>query len=260
MNDVRIGTVSRQLPAQWDELTRRQLLRIVPILFRQLTPVRAQLLLLFTLLRLPWRLRHVLTPFQQADNLRLVRWLTAPSRLTKQLLPTLGPWWARLAGPGDWLAGVQVWEFSNAEHQLRKWLDTQDVAALNALVAVLYRPRRWGWQLRRLSPGYAGDDRQAFNSKTVAPRAARVARLPLAERQAVLLYYLGCRAALETSYPHLFSGDEANAQDANPWLTLIGKLPNDKFGDIERIGQRPLHTVLLFTNQFIRDAPREDDK
>jgi hypothetical protein len=257
MNDVKIGTYSRQLPAKWGELTRRQLLEIVPILFRPLTPEGTQVLLL-QLLRLPRKLWRQLTDFQVADQLRLVRWLTQPSRLTTQLLPTIGPWYRPLVGPGDWLAGVSVWEFSNAEHQLRKWTSSQANDDLDALVAVLYRPRRWFNWLRKLSPAYTGDARQVFNSKTVASRARRVAHVSLVQRQAVLVYYLGCRAELELAYPHLFSGDEANGKDPNPWLTLIGRLPNDKFGDLEQISQRPLHTVLLFTNQFIRDAPKEE--
>lgn len=257
MHTVQIGPARRQLPSDWGELTRRQLLLAVPLLFRPLAPVAARTQLLRTLLALPRGLWRGLTSFQIASHLYLVKWLTEPSRLTRQLLPRLGPWWARLAGPGDWLGGCTVWEFSNAEAHLRTWISSQDVAALNALVAVLYRPRRLGWWLHQFSPSYTGDPRQAFNSKTVAARARRVGRLPLVQRQAVLMYYLGCRAALETAYPHLFSGDEANGQDANPWLTLIGRLPNDKFGDIAQIGERPLHTVLLFTNQFIRDAPDE---
>jgi hypothetical protein len=151
-----------------------------------------------------------------------------------------------------------VWEFANAEAQLRKWVASQAPADLDRLVAVLYRPRRAFHWLRKLSPEFNGDGRQVFNEKTVAARARRVARLPLAQRHAVLLYYLGCRAALERAYPHLFSGDEGNGKDLNPWLTLIGRLPNDKFGDIAQIGLRPLHTVLLFTNQFIRDAPKDE--
>lgn len=258
MNNVQIATERRQLPATWSELTRRQLLAVVPLLFRPASPVTVQVLLLRELLRLPIGLWFRLTDFQIADHLRLVRWLTEPSKLTRQLLPVLGPWWARLAGPGDWLAGVLVWEFANAEAQLRKWISSQAEADLNRLVAVLYRPRRWLWWLRQLSPTHAGDCRQAFNEKRVAARARRVARLPLVERQAVLLYYLGCRAQLEQAYPHLFSGDEGNGKDPNPWLTLIGRLPNDKFGDIAQIGLRPLHTVLLFTNQFIRDAPTDE--
>lgn len=258
MNKLRIGGVDRQLPANWDELSRAQLLAIMPLLFRPLAPVALKAQLLRVLLAIPAGLWRQLTNFQVADLLHLVRWLTEPSRLTRQRLPLLGPVYARLAGPGDWLAGVSVWEFANAENYLRSWTETQKEAALNALVAVLYRPRRAFHWLRGLSPAFTGDHRQAFNGKTVAARAARVARLPLAQRQAVLLYYLGCRAALESAYPHLFSGDTANGKDANPWLTLIGRLPNDKFGDVEAIGKRPLHTVLLFTNQFIRDAPTDE--
>jgi hypothetical protein len=258
MNNVQFAHVRRQLPANWGELTRRQLLAVVPLLFQPTGAVAVHVQLLHLLLRLPVGLWFRLTDFQIADHLRLVRWLTEPSKLTKQLLPVLGRPWARLAGPGDWLAGVLVWEFANAEAQLQKWVKSQDEAALNRLVAVLYRPRRWFWWLRQLSPTYTGDRRQAFNEKRVAARAELVARLPLAHRHAVLVYYLGCRAALEQSYKHVFDGDEGNAKDPNPWLTLIGRLPNDKFGDIAQIGLRPLHTVLLFTNQFIRDAPTDE--
>jgi hypothetical protein len=258
MIKLQIGTLHRELPSNWAELTRRQLLHVVPLLFQPAGAVHVHVQMLHRLLRLPYAHWRGLTDFQIADLLRLVRWLTEPSQLTKQLLPTLGPWWARLVGPGDWLAGVQVWEFANAEAQLRKWVASQAPADLDRLVAVLYRPRRAFHWLRKLSPAYTGDARQVFNEKTVAKRAQRVAQLPLAQWHAVLLYYLGCRAALERAYPHLFSGDEGNGKDLNPWLTLIGRLPNDKFGDIAQIGLRPLHTVLLFTNQFIRDAPKDE--
>lgn len=258
MEDVQIADVRRQLPSNWSELTRRQLLAVVPLLFQPISPVAMQVQLLCLLLKLPVGLWFGLTDFQIADHLRLVRWLTEPSQLIKQLLPVLGRPWARLAGPGDWLAGVSVWEFANAEAALSRWVKSQANADLDRLVAVLYRPRRWFWWLHRLSPAYTGDSRQAFNEKRVAARAGQVARLPLRERHAVLLYYLGCRSKLEQAYPHLFSGDEGNGKDPNPWLTLIGRLPNDKFGDIAQIGLRPLHTVLLFTNQFIRDAPTDE--
>ncbi|MGI4762955.1 MAG: hypothetical protein ACRYF0_19745 [Janthinobacterium lividum] len=90
METLQIGTSTRQVPAIWNELRRRQLLDVLAELYSKPDPARRlRLLAILTGFRLP--LLTSLAPDVLAQLLPLTDFLSSETHLlTEQLLPTLG--------------------------------------------------------------------------------------------------------------------------------------------------------------------------
>jgi hypothetical protein len=257
------GKISRQVPANWNELSRRQLVRVSAILFagpsgahapRGIHWVKLQLL------RILFRIPHSLFNRFGAERLAALLWLTdfllQENLLTRNVLPTI---WIRkwkcpvqkLYGPGDNLKGVIYDEFAYAEIQYLQYAQAKDPVALDKLVAALYRPKRKDYGPH--SPHYQGDIREDFNSYLVEGRAKRLASLPMGQKLAILLYYQGCRNQLIAAHDKIFSSDESNKPVKHPWLQMIRHVPSDKFGPIDQIERQRVHKVLFHLNEMMRE-------
>ena len=119
------------------------------------------------------------------------------------------------------------------------------------MIATLYRPRRKDYDPS--SVDFQGDIREDFNFHLVDARVRRLARLPRAQKLAVLLYYQGCRNQLIATHDRIFSGDESNKPIHHPWLQMIRHIPSDKFGSIDQIERQWLHKVLFHLQEMMRE-------
>ena len=89
METLQIGTITKQVPSTWNELTRKQLLRVLAELYSADRPGR-RLRLLALLSGFPLPQLASLSIVTLAQLLPLTDWLSSDQhRLTAQLLPTL---------------------------------------------------------------------------------------------------------------------------------------------------------------------------
>ncbi|MBC6698088.1 hypothetical protein [Hymenobacter sp. BT190] len=200
----------------WNDLTGKQLVQVVRLLFAPREVLDLRMRLVLVLLQARWKLRlskHLMGLSEEwaAELLPLADFLLEASQLTKQLLPRLRPSWLGpvLHGPTDRLAKGDLGEWIEAEAAYHDYHKTKDVRHLNMLVAVLYRPKRTHKPDNPADDN--GDVREVFNGNTLPARAELVARLPLAVRQAVLLFYDGCRRRIIRAYEEtIFASDPEN--------------------------------------------------
>jgi len=254
MLDAQFGRHRRQLATTWNELTGAQLLAVVAL--RQQPPAPPADALLAILLDLPRRAFARLTVVQRVELRPRTRFLatTAPA-LTAQLLPclTLPRLWFEQAqhfhGPREAFRNLRFDEFIFADTYYLRYLQTQQASWLDQLVAVLYRPERAGYDPQAVT--YAGDRREDFNEHLVPARATQLARLPLATKLAVLLYYQACRRLLEQRYAYVFSDDNSQKASTNGWQEVLHELAGGVV-HLEDTAHQALHNVLREMNRVLR--------
>jgi hypothetical protein len=194
MHDIEFDGKAKKVAATWDELSRRQLELLLPILYGNYSDanqLRIEVLEVLLGVSRPLLLRltdvHLVQVFWLTDFL-----LAEPITLTRQLLPEVKP--ARLLptyyGPAAELANVSFLEFAFADAYFVAYANSQQVEWLDQLVATLYRPGR-----RMVEALAAGDRRQPFNEHVIEAQAGRLARLPRLTRLAILTWYRGCAGA-----------------------------------------------------------------
>lgn len=255
MHDIEFDGKAKKVAATWDELSRRQLELLLPILYgnyADTNQLRIEVLEVLLGVSRPLLLR--LTDVQLLEVFWLTDFLLAePITLTRQLLPEVKP--ARLLptyyGPAAELANVSFLEFAFADAYFVAYANSQQVQWLDQLVATLYRPGR------RLAEGLAaGDRRQPFNEHLIEAQAGRLARLPRLTRLAILTWYRGCRHALEQRYPHVFTPANQEQAKAHPdgWAYVLRELSGQAFGNYAETGRQLVHQVLAKMNDDLARA------
>lgn len=272
MNNAIIDGSYRDVPATWNELPRRLLLRVVQVLYqRHETELQLRFHLLAILLQVPLgTVVGLFTPVQIVQ----IKWLTdfvlGELTLTAQALPWLRrprtwfhPLPARWWGPRENFRNLRFLEFIFADAYFVAY--AQDPTAtkwLDLLVATLYRPQRRPY--RPKAAEYGGDRREEFNPVHRDARAAQVAHLPLAEKLAVFTWYRGCRLQLERDYARVFTlaHEAAAVQASDGWAHVAREMSGSIFGTLEQTERQLVRDVLARMEDDARraEAQREQDR
>ncbi len=263
MDKVEFGRRLYLVPSAWNELSREQLLRITRLHGQKFASDQAlddafRSVLLGKGARLWARLNAV----QRVELRRLVpvRFLREPqdyAPLTEQLQPYLPylKWWqglgAQLFGPRSNFRNLSFAEFIFADAYFLRYLQTNDRTQLDRLVATLYRPTRAGYAPH--SPSYGGDRREDFNENLLDDRTRQVAKLEYHVKYAVLLWYRGCRKALESRFEYVFSGENNAKGAAGGWADVLHELAGGVV-NIDTTAGQLLPTVLREMNRVLRQA------
>ena len=107
---------------------------------------------------------------------------------TRNLIPRIG----RFYGPADGLTNISFFEYIDAHHSYIEFIDTLNPVALDRLVAILYRPRKWFAGLRSRLNSWDGQLRIHYNDNQVDKRQKKVKLLPYHHKYAVFLWFRGC--------------------------------------------------------------------
>lgn len=253
--------LSCQVPEEWNELSRKQLLFTMLVFSRTDHHRTRQHHLLQNLLQLPDAEFDALPPWVLYELRSLTRFLLEdePAKpFTKQLLPVVRPYGfsRRYYGPADLLVNLSFAEFIAAESYLFRYLQKQDAASLHGFIATLYRPQRWFHSVRKRLGDYTGDNREPFNEHLVAGRAKHLAKLPVTQKAAILAWYKGCRSMLERLYPEVFSveGEESQSSKASSWEPVLRGMAGGKFGDVRHTAKVQAHQILAEMNEQLQQA------
>jgi hypothetical protein len=277
MHQLHLSNTTYQLPSRWDELSREQVIKAAYLSSQNLDAIKlAKLLFLVMTLSLPWTKRLRLQFFyffqanttERADLLMLTRSFAEFTDFTAQKLKKIGgksvpklTW----HGPNSSLANCTLWEYIKAEQYFTKYLQTKDQKWLNQLIAVLYRPARSDFH-----PDLHEDIRTPLIDSTVHSRALQIARLPLSERIAILMWFDGCRSFIIRSFPLVFKKDlgqdapELNQrlkgkQKSGSWLDMITSLSANmsQFTEIANTNLSIALTDISFRIKQQKNQPRK---
>ncbi|RNI27672.1 hypothetical protein EFA69_16265 [Rufibacter immobilis] len=185
------------------------------------------------------------------------------STLTKQLLPKIRipgtlKW---LYGPADLLGNCSFLEYIKAEAAYLGYHRTRDQRYLNRLVAILYRPRN---RAKETADTATGDTREKFNEALLERRTKQVARLPLATRQAIMLFFVGCRQQIVERHREVFPEPEQGVTEQRRaanlgWAGILKQLAGS-IKDYEPTGAQNIHTVLFHMKASILEEREREAK
>jgi hypothetical protein len=260
MIPVEIGRYDRQVATTWNELSGDQLVEVTRILGQAYERPGTRLdALLRVLLELPRPVFRQLTVVHRVELRRLVGFLHAPSEhppLTAQLLPCLTLPFLRFIeqprhfyGPREAFRNLRFDEFIFADTFYLRYLQTKQDKWLDQLVATLYRPERRPYRPKAVN--YAGDRREDFNEHLLPARAEQLAKLPAHLKQAVLLYYQGCRRLLEQRYEYVFTADTSQKATTSGWQDVLHELAGG-VPQLDATAQQGLANVLREMNRVLR--------
>lgn len=268
MNVIMLGNITKLTPSTWNELKPRQLLYIGSqwqgwkhielskqkgiseakrkaiefsriVLMQQMLEVNP--VNIFSKLT---RAYNKITAPEMVDLLNTTDFIFAENTLTENKFSRIG----NLYGPRSELKYMRIGEFAYTETAFLKYHNTGKAEHLINLCAILYRPIAKGAQF--------GDVRQLFNPQSIESRVPAICAWSEAQRQAVLLFYIGCRTKITRTYQKVFEGRSGAKESAN-WATIIIELAGNKFGAVNQVEEQFLSTVLIHLKQLAITAQKQ---
>jgi hypothetical protein len=256
MNQALIGQRTYQVPGRFVELSPAQYLGVVELLHAGLAKLELKLRLTMVLLEV----RHRPLLFAQLQRMsseqryeltQLADFCLEEPRFTKQLLPEVrvpGARRTKLHGPADAFGNLSFAEFIQAEGHFFDYQRQPEERHLNLFVATLYRPA---------GGKNPADRREAYVQGDVAGRAALVARLPLATRLAVRMWYSSCRGAYVRKYTgSLFTAPtgDGSTRPRDPretWREILAERAGSPV-NYEEYGLQPLPNIFFDLDLRVR--------
>lgn len=184
-----------------------------------------------------------------------IDFLFKENTLTKNLIPEF----RNMFGPSDLFGNVSLIEFSKADIRCKSYENTHEEKYLNELIAVLYRPAKYFWGIRK---HFTNDDdsRQPYGDKYIKNESS-IAKWPLTVRNAIYLWYKGCMGGLMERYPHVFKeSDDSGETKGFGMAGLITALAGEKFGNPEKTAETMLHHILIYLEQEAVIAEKRKSK
>lgn len=235
-----------ELPSKWSELTDRQIMDIVPLIYSGTASLPVQRLqVLKKLLKWPDETWAMLHPEQVWDLTRQIGWIWESSIGTSKL--RFFTWKGKsfyLPSPG--LKDMSGLEFAAAEQHLKEFTrDGGTAHSLNRLLATICRPLK----------SETGLEREPYSSDHAEHMAIEFRSVNLGMRMAILQWYVAQIKDLQANYPKVFPKSEPapGATSGGGPLAEFGMLAilfsladQGTFGDFEKTCTTNLHTILLY--------------
>lgn len=169
------------------------------------------------------------------DLASLTSFIIEENYLTKNPLPTITIKGHKLVGPSDRMASITGFEFAFADSQYLKYHKTKDIDALNTLIAILYR---------KAGDAEKGEIQEPFNHKLVSNYKKIVQGLSSADKQLILLFYIGSRNKIVENNREVFTQENSNSAENNTWIDVIMAMSAGKFGTFNETGSMDFHILL----------------
>ena len=238
------------LPSCYNELSGKQLIKIAPLLAKKEDPAVIQLAVLRILLKMN-RISFFFMPLDPKERLvQLTEWIYEKNSLTSQLLPK----YKGFFGPKTSFDNITLAEYHCTEIYYSMLVNDKKEEALDALIAVLYRKAK-NWYNHRLDPD--GDCRKPFNENEIEYWASKIKHWPTPVKQAILLWYDGCRESLISLYPEVFRpapNTDDTGSEKGMFQVMRGLAEGGKYGAFNDVKHLNLHTALMEMEQLVKEA------
>ena len=188
---------------------------------------------------------------------------------TKNLVPRIG----RLYGPADGLTNISFFEYIDAHHSYIEFIDTLNPDALDRLVTILYRPKKWFAGIRSRLNSWDGQKRIPYNDNQVDKRQKKVKLLPYHYKYAVFLWFRGCEEFLRSGEIQigdstiklslLYEGAPVTSKDNTGLVGVLYTLAESGvFGNAKQTAETNLFDVLVRIYQLLRllrEMPKKEE-
>ena len=255
MNQVVIDGKTYLTPSDWNELTKKQVLFVSRLFQGQLSMVDFKLRALFDFLSVRPKVTIRIHPEDAYFLCESLDFLFKEVSLTRNLLPVIRAGWRTFVGPSDAMMNCTFGEFTMANSLLDSFSKTREQKYLDEMVAVLYRPKKWFWFIRKAFTDNQ-DPRKKFVNRSLKKRSTRMAALDYNVKYSVFLFFSGVLNSLPALYPYVYQqkGEDASNED-NGWASLIISLADGKTDDksLEVVMSSNLYNVLIGLNKKAKE-------
>jgi len=237
MNTYCIGNKEYTIKATcYNELTGEQLIAVCKVLLEQNSQELADMKMLFILLGLN-RFTFFKIPLDaKARMIMDIQWIFTIKGLTTQLIPH----YKGLFAPASEFDNFRMAEWNACEVYYHQYIKHNEVAALDKLIAVLYRePKKYYDFMKNVD----GDCRVPFNQHECEWMAARkIVYWSDEVKMAILAWYDGCREAVTNMYD-LFNG-EGDEESSPGMFEIMRLLSGERYGNFKDIEELYVHIAL----------------
>jgi hypothetical protein len=246
MNTVTINGKDFMLPASWNELTRDQLIYMAGLFSKKLSVVDFKAHLLWKFLRVKTDLMGRIDEEDAHGLAQTFNFLLEDVRLTTNLIPRIG----RYYGPGNAMMDCSFGEFTKASMKLEDYARTGEDKYLDELVAILYRPRKKFWFIRKWFTDTT-DCRVRFIEKYLDRRSQRMVDVNHNVKYAVYLFVTGVLCSLPDKFPNVYRKKGGNEKNLGGWAALIISLADGKTDDesLDRVFYSNMYNVFMGLEQ-----------
>lgn len=185
------------------------------------------------------------------------------SKLFTQLIPEIHVSGHTFLGPESGLTNVLFKEYIRAETFFSEFLSKNDKSKADSLIATLYRPKDENYNPEALD--CSGDPREPLNDYLIDKRAKIISKLDDDIRQAILLWYEGCKFFLTQKYPYVFEEGETTSKKETAsafegFMRLVATLSNNDATRSEAWLETNLHMVLLSMDNMRKQQIELEEK
>ncbi len=250
MNQVEIDGKTYFTPSDWNELTKKQVLFVSRLFQGQLTTVDFKLRALFYFLSVKPKVTKRIHPEDAYFLCESLDFLFKDVSLTRNLLSAIRTGCRKYEGPVDAMMNCTFGEFTMANSLLDSFSKTKDQKYLDEMVAVLYRPKKWFWFVRKAFTDNQ-DPRKKFVNRSLKKRCNRMAELDFNVKYSVFLFFSGVLNSLPVLYPYVYQHKGDASSEDNGWASLIISLADGKTDDksLETVMNSNLYNVMIGLNK-----------
>jgi hypothetical protein len=240
------------IPTCWDELSGKQLVKIMRVFDSSVSSIIAGKVKLFKILcGLKWWAYRKCKPEEIAEYLYLIDFLLKENTITKNVLPSYSGYY----GPADDFQNLLMVEFIFSEDFYLRWKEQEsDITNLNSLVGVLYRQKKRFYNLKK---NIDGDPRVFFNENLARYTADVIIKnWPLHVKKSIAFWYEGCRLKMINDYSQVFSG--AGGDPAKYGLISIIRNVAEKgiHGKFKEVEQQYVRIIMMELDEMMTEAKK----
>ena len=250
MNIVQIDSVSCNLPSTWNELTKKQLLYISKQFQKGISVVDFKVQALYELLTVKKKLFFRIHPEDAHFLCQTLDFLLKDVTLTRNVIPVIWHRFHKYYGPSDTMLQCTFGEFTRAHSRLDLYFETKNEKFLDEIVAILYRPKKSAWCIRKYFSN-SRDPRRKLHDLSLRKRTAAFQSLDPVLKYGVLLFFTGVLNSLPNQFPNVFRRREDSEESKHGWVPLVISLADGKTDDesLERVLNSNLYNVFFGLEQ-----------
>lgn len=236
----------------YNELTTKQYLKIVKLLHAGISnELEALDKALFIVSNKSFVKFFMINAYARSLMHEHIIWVFEQKEITKQHLTS----YKNFFGPADDFENLRMKEFHAAEMAFYKLSEEQGIDYLNELIAILYRPAKKDYDLKR---NVDGDVRICFNTNETEFFKYKIKRWPLNIKRAILMWYHGCRQQLEENYKPVFEGNQTSYKNYYDGMYGMMRSIAEKktYGNFDEVGDLYVH---LAFKEIVETKLEEDE-
>jgi hypothetical protein len=269
MTEIKVNGHTTTIPANWNELTKQQLVRIAGLMGDRMPEYDFKLKAFFILTGWKITRTHVfigkkkanIAVWQFVELVKNVEFLLTEhekkeekvifiqSKLHKNCISAIRRRLRNYYGPSDRLFNLTFGEYIVADNYYSKFVESRDGEFLDKLTATLYR--RKDPEYCPESSLYRGDIREPFNSHTVEARAKKFKTLDADLKNAVMLFFQGCKHHISTVFSEIFTSTGGTPSRFGA-MSLVDALTNGDVTKSETVRNQYLWDVLVHLDNTAR--------